>query len=152
MEINDAGGAVDSTGVCVFSNCYGSAGTMTLQYDAETPVDLTFGGENAIKFWFLSADQPATLTVYVTDDDSGTDSVVKSVAIGYGYGLDVLFSDFSGVDFTKVTDVTITLTPDNTYGGDYCFDLEPPYGPAVPEPAGLGLIGIALLALRKRRS
>ncbi len=154
LEINDPGGTLNSTGFLAFSNDVGVQGTLTMQWDAPSPgVDLTnLGADNAFEFVFLNSDQPASLFLDVTDDIGGNDVVMEGVGTGLNFGLPVLFSSFSGVDFTKIVTVTLTLTPVNDFGGDYALDLlESTHVNIVPEPAGLLLLAGGLLGVKARK-
>lgn len=150
LEIND-GLPFDTTGRLSFSNDGGTDGTLTLTYTGLS-VDLTDGGaSNSIVFEFLSADQPATVTVMVTDGDS-TDTQNLSIPASVSpQTIPHFFSVFTAIDFTDVNAVTITLSPNNTNGGDYLLDIIESRDSNIPEPASMALLTLGGLAMIQRR-
>jgi len=67
------------------------------------------------------------------------------------------YAVFSGMTDPNIT-MTITANPGAGLGdagylaGFQIVEADPPPPPPIPEPAGLGLMGVALLAVRRRRS
>lgn len=115
-------------------------------------IDLTSGGVlDRLAVDVLSADAGATTTFMLTDALNSTASLsIISPGVSSSTRVYFPFEDFVGVaDLTAVTGIRMDITgPAATdMMVDRVFTMT-----VVPEPAGLGLLGIALLAVRRKRT
>jgi len=137
--------------------------------DGSVPEDVVTSGLSHA--WDVKVD-PAGGYIYVSDfnadkilraslDGSGLTTLYDSIQLN-GIALDVPNGEIYMVDRTKYIRKApldgsgpISLVHDVTEFNEILFcDIGTLYEPAVviPEPAGLGLVGLALLAMRRRRS
>ncbi len=94
---------------------------------------------------------PASTTGDVKREDFAV-NIGADIAAGAGWLTD---GNYGGVTSTAVdwdTHQLYVLEYDSKDARIHVFTFEGPVTPPIPEPAGLGLVGLALLAIRKRRS
>ena len=155
VSVNNVAAA--TLGICSFGNNPGIQDTVQLQYAIPAPVDLTGGGlYDRVRFKFSNADQPYNLYLEIVGTGGGNSVTVGQAASGgvTSY-VDILFSALPGADVANATMVEISLTPTNSLGGDYIFDIiesrKPPNGGEVPEPGALVLLSGGLIGLLRRK-
>jgi hypothetical protein len=151
-------------GQLAFSLATLSSGSATITYDANgsglgggAGVDLTDAGASQyFTFDITSIDQGnVDLIVGVMDALAASDSVTLS---GAGVGTQQFnFSSFTGVDFTKITKVTLEIQ--GVAASDLSLDsffTSGQIGGSVPEPSTLAMFGLGaalcgVVALRRRK-
>ena len=121
-------------------------------------VEVSWGSQNPghdpdTDYFFRSDGSPGSEVASVQDVDQGylADQVTIGGPGGAGAGA---WSDFMELGtFDLIATSTFRFTHSGTGGGSTqgVWRFSEPAAP-IPEPAGLGLLGVALLAVRKRRS
>lgn len=142
LDVND--------GVVQFSNGDSTNAIFSLGYGATTTLDVVNGGtygQFAIEVIGIEGG-PADVTVTATDTDM--DSSTAMVTLDSTGTFFVPYSAFdSSVDFDSLDVLTFDLV--GTGGPGLDITLGSITRAAVPEPASLGLLGLAGLALGRRR-
>ena len=141
LDVND--------GVLVFSNSAGTRSTLSLSYGATStlnvvdPVPYTRFGIEVVDL------EGGNVTATATATDTGGDSDMASVSFNDEGQFFIDYSDFdSSVDLTMLDTLTFDFVGDRN-GVD--LTLGSITREVIPEPATLGLAGVAGLALLRRR-
>ncbi len=132
-------------------------GTLFLDYDFLIPRDATIGGGDAITLEIPSSDHPlnpASVSLAFRSEGGAFSPLVTLPAVVGNH--EIPFASFTGVDFSKVTDMEVEFDASAEYDGQISLigvtKSQPSSG--VPEPgygmALLGLLGCAVMRRRKR--
>lgn len=153
------------SGFLSVSNSAGTSGTGIFTWDGDdsptsvTPfglggVDLFLGSNDSFAFDVISIDAPFQFSLQVWDNDSSSTALRTFLVSDLGLTKYILFSEFSGIDFTNVGAIQMSLS-----GGDnsdieineFSATIVPPA--AVPLPASIPLIlmGLGALGLVRRK-
>jgi len=114
-------------------------------------LDLDLSGNDRFRFTFASNDLPATIQMQVYEQGFGSVySTVYNIApnmIMMNQTVEILFSDFAGINFANVDGIGIFINTGAS--GDVVLDSFE----AVPEPASMVALGLGVAALvaRKKR-
>ncbi len=120
----------------------GLDGSSALDEDGLGGMDLT--GLSGFLVEVLSSDGFGTFTVQITDTDGNTYSMVYpiiEVDASSPVSFFIAFSDFAGLDFSDIGSIQLTVN------GTGNTDIRIASIEAVPEPSGLALMSLALVAL-----
>jgi len=115
-------------------------------------IDLTEGGQHdrILATLIRAADGPMDwITIHLTDTSLNVSERAHPIT---GPGVyEFLYSDFIGGTANPAHAHELTLGINEGVGTYVLSDIRTA-GPPIPEPAGLGLVGLAILVVRKRRS
>ncbi len=121
-------------------------------------VDLSPLGEDRFELGIDFMDVPGDISIQVwSNGGADTDTVTHNLAGGVFAPTTetFLFSEFTGVDFGDVSALKLTVDgtviPSLDMNIDFIRSAQPTPTPGVPEPATFGLLGLAGLAMLRRR-
>ena len=126
--------------------------TGSVVYDNFVNFDMTEGGDNSnFAFDFVSSDasSPSPNVFSVTAVSGGT-SATNFVTVPTNSNLGIVtvdFADFAGVDFTQLDAVSLSYDFASDPGRDFSINSFS----AIPEPAGLAVLGLSGLGMLLRR-
>lgn len=148
---------IANDGTLQYANTPVSAGTLLISYGTGgslgAGVDLTDGGaSNGFFFTIDFADAPVDYSIVLAGGGGSASGTFPTEILNPGDEQTVFipFADFSGSDFTQVTAIDITLSPNGGIkGADLTIsDISTGF---VPEPTSLALMSLGGLLIARRR-
>ncbi len=139
-----------------FSSDANTHGMLTLEYAFPTPIDFTQAGGHAFLIDVVSSDNPPVAGDFALAAASVGGTLSGPAMTPFVVGaVEVAFSDaaFAGVDFSEVTNVTLTYNVDPEFDGSIqMIGISAPGAAGVPEPSGaVALLTVLVGAMARRR-
>lgn len=138
-----------------------SAPAATIEYEADTSIDLTAGGNNRFELDFLAIDHtsagPGSLDLVVTIVDTNGDFLLAPTTVAQSLTpvtVSLRFEDFigpGGIDLTIIEFIDVALTGPGDGTGNLAAALDSISTAPTPSALAMGLIGIVALGARRRR-
>ncbi|SNR32852.1 VPLPA-CTERM sorting domain-containing protein [Puniceibacterium sediminis] len=155
-----------SSGFLNVSNGAGTSGSGTFTWDGDDSptsvntfglggVDLSLGVNDSFAFDVISIDAPFLFSLQLWDADSSSTALKTFQVSDAGTTQYILFSEFSGIDFTNVGAIQLILAGGNNSDieiNEFSATIVPPATVPLPASIPLLMVGLGALGLMRRKN